>query len=121
MKTNQRLHVAQVCYDWEHSKSSSSSSSRSGGGSAPPLLDAKITGWNMRDKKVAASKMTFVRKADFSFEGDRKKNFVEIYKQSSYKCVSCLLIVIIMMIITLLLFCLSCSFSYLSISLSLLL
>ena len=29
--------------------------------------------------------MTFVRKADFPFEGDKKKNFVEIYKQSYYK------------------------------------
>ena len=50
-----------------------------------PLLDAKITGWNLRDKKIASKKMTYVRKQNFPFEGDRKKNFVEIYKQSHYK------------------------------------
>ena len=46
-----------------------------------PFLDAKITGWNIRDKKIAKGKMTYLRKANFPFEGDRKKNFVEIYKQ----------------------------------------
>ena len=28
--------------------------------------------------------MTFLRKNNFEFEGDRKKNFVEIYKQVRY-------------------------------------
>jgi hypothetical protein len=42
-------------------------------------------GWNMRDKKTANEKMTFIKKEDFPFEGDRKKNFVEIYKQGTYK------------------------------------
>jgi hypothetical protein len=46
-----------------------------------PYLDAKITGWNLRDKKTAGGKMTYLRKNNFQFEGDRKKNFVEIYKQ----------------------------------------
>ena len=46
-----------------------------------PYLDAKITGWNIRDKKIATGKMTYLRKTNFNFEGDRKKNFVEIYKQ----------------------------------------
>ena len=46
-----------------------------------PYLDAKITGWNIRDKKIASGKMTYLRKKNFNFEGDRKKNFVEIYKQ----------------------------------------
>jgi hypothetical protein len=46
-----------------------------------PYLDAKITGWNIRDKKTAGGKMTYLRKNNFQFEGDRKKNFVEIYKQ----------------------------------------
>ena len=40
---------------------------------------------NFRDKKIASKKMTFVRKADFPFEGDKKKNFVEIFMQSYYK------------------------------------
>ena len=46
-----------------------------------PYLEAKITGWNIRDKKIATGKMTYLRKKNFNFEGDRKKNFVEIYKQ----------------------------------------
>ena len=50
-----------------------------------PYLDAKITGWNMRDKKTYNGKMTYLKKANFLFEGDRKKNFVEIYKQGTYK------------------------------------
>jgi hypothetical protein len=29
--------------------------------------------------------MTFLRKDNFPFEGSREKNFVEIYKQSSFK------------------------------------
>ena len=83
VETNQRLHVAQKCYDWEQEEAGAKAGS--GGHPPPPLLDAKITGWNMRDKKIASRKMTFVRKSHFPFEGDRKKNFVEIYKQSSYK------------------------------------
>ena len=39
-----------------------------------PLLDAKITGWNLLDKKIATKKMTYVHKENFPFEGDRKKN-----------------------------------------------
>ena len=49
-----------------------------------PYLDAKITGWNRRDKKIASSKMTFIRPKQFKFEGG-KQNFIEIYKQSSFK------------------------------------
>ena len=52
-----------------------------------PYLDAKITGWNIRDKKIASGKMTFLRKNNFEFEGDRKKNFVEIYKQVRYNMI----------------------------------
>ena len=84
IETNQRLRVAQLCFDWE--AATDSSNFKIGGSShVTPFLDAKITGWNFRDKKIASKKMTFVRKADFPFEGDKKKNFVEIYKQSYYK------------------------------------
>ena len=38
----------------------------------------------MRDKKIASRKMTHVKKKEFPFIGDRAKNFVEIYKQSTY-------------------------------------
>lgn len=51
----------------------------------PPYLDAKITGWNMRDKKISSSRMTYVKRNKFKFSGDRATNFVEIYKQSRYK------------------------------------
>ena len=107
--TNQRLHAAQICFDWSNSsnyplmsgqisntmveqvgtldqnKDSIDSASVKREDSYYPFLDAKITGWNMRDKKIANGKMTFLRKDHFPFEGDRKKNFVEIYKQGTYK------------------------------------
>ena len=35
----------------------------------------------MRDKKIAGGKMTFIRKQDFPFTGDRATNFVPIYQQ----------------------------------------
>lgn len=78
--TNQRLHLAQTSHDWSGRKELN--------GSAPgtvPFLDAKITGWNLRDKKIHSEKMTYLRPPDFPFEGDRVKNFVEIYKQATYK------------------------------------
>lgn len=50
-----------------------------------PFLDAKLIGWNLRDKKVANSCMTYIKKNNFHFDADRKKNFIEIYKQSEYK------------------------------------
>jgi hypothetical protein len=52
----------------------------------PPYLDAKITAWNRRDKKIASFPMTYVKKDDFPFmKGDLKDNFVEIYKQGNFK------------------------------------
>lgn len=70
--TNQRLHLAYLSHLWEKRNE------------ATPKLDAKITGWNPRDKKIASAKMNFIRPSDFPFKGG-KENFVEIYKQSSYK------------------------------------
>lgn len=104
--TNQRLHAAQLCYDWSDSNNypllsgnyskitvdditnvekNEDIKETKKEDSFYPYLDAKITGWNMRDKKIANGKMTFLRKNKFPFEGDRKKNFVEIYKQGTYK------------------------------------
>ena len=80
--TNQRLHLAQVSYDWERDPALNGSAT---GGH--PFLDAKITGWNMRDKKVSNSRMDYVKKELFPFNGDKATNFVEIYKQSTYKYV----------------------------------
>ena len=51
---------------------------------SPPLLDAKLTGWNRRDKKVAGTPVTHVRPADFPFDAGRH-NFVPIFEQSRYK------------------------------------
>jgi hypothetical protein len=48
-------------------------------------LDAKITGWNVRDKKTHSEKMTHLRPKSFPFSGSKKENFVEIYKQGTYK------------------------------------
>ena len=45
--TNQRIHLAQLCYDWSHD--AALNGERTGGCA---FLDAKITGWNLRDKKV---------------------------------------------------------------------
>ena len=47
-------------------------------------LDSKITGWNSRDKKIHSEKMSYVKQRDFPFDGG-KQNYVEIYKQATYK------------------------------------
>lgn len=80
IETNQRLHVAQVSWEWEKEPELNGT-----GGNSEPYLDAKITGWNMRDKKLARHGMNYVKKENFPFNGDKGKNFVEIYKQSTYK------------------------------------
>ena len=80
---NQRLHLAHVSWQWERDPALNGSGG--GGDPAHPYLDAKITGWNLRDKKVAGKGMNHVIKENFPFNGDKAKNFVEIYKQSSYK------------------------------------
>lgn len=72
VSTNQRLHLAALSHQWSKRNED------------VPKLDAMITGWNPRDKKIAGTKMTFIRPDQFEFKGG-KENFVEIYKQSSYK------------------------------------
>jgi hypothetical protein len=84
-ESNQRLNAAQLSYDWSLDPALNGTPSDNDPDSHHPYLDAKIVGWNMRDKKIASGKMTFVKKENFQFDGDRKKNFVEIYKQSSFK------------------------------------
>lgn len=80
--SNQRLHLAQLGYEWDlHDR-------RAHNGVLPAgyvsHLDAKITRWNFRDKKVAGKEMTFIRTKDFSFTGG-PENFTPIYEQSAYK------------------------------------
>lgn len=78
-ETNQRINVAYISREWEDIPELN-------GTVGPKYLDAKITGWNMRDKKIANSKMTFVKPKSFRFnKPNLKENFVEIYKQSEYK------------------------------------
>lgn len=48
------------------------------------LLDAAITGWNRRDKKIAGQPMLCLDPRAFPFEGG-KKMYVPIYEQSAYK------------------------------------
>jgi hypothetical protein len=47
-ETNQRIHLAQLCHDWSHDPALNGKQADC----AVPFLDAKITGWNLRDKKV---------------------------------------------------------------------
>jgi hypothetical protein len=86
IETNQRLHVAQIAYDWSLDTTKNSAYIDAHGKSQlVPYLDAKITGWNYRDKKIASKSMTFVHPEEFPFDGRKKVNFVEIYKQSEFK------------------------------------
>lgn len=110
-ETNQRLRLALLSHEWsldptrnggvqvdipvrkrprleeelEQSDSQSAKvAARGCGVGGAPYLDAKITGWNLRDKKVAGVPMTFLRKSDFPFKGG-KENFTPIFQQSSFK------------------------------------
>jgi Glycosyl transferase family 90 len=81
IETNQRLYAAHLSYIWHNNSKTDPNVVES-----YPYLDAKITGWNLRDKKISSGKMTFLRSQSFPFTGD-KKNFVPIYEQSKYKYV----------------------------------
>jgi len=76
--TNQRIHLSQLSHDWDDP------SHRNCG-----LLDAKLVGFNGRDKKVANKKMTFLRTngpGSLPFDvGDKHR--VPMYKQATYKYV----------------------------------
>jgi hypothetical protein len=62
-----------------------------------PFLDAQVTGWNMRDKKIAGCPITFVDKGtvakELGYEDTRegrkdavgRHHFVPVYEQSRYK------------------------------------
>lgn len=72
---NQRLKVAQLSHEWKDDDEK---------GGEFPFLDAAIVGWNMRDKKIADSPMTFLRNTEFNFTAG-KHHFTPIYEQSKYK------------------------------------
>lgn len=79
--SNQRLHLALVSHNWEREAKAAT-------GQLPPdyvpHLDAKITRWNYRDKKIAGKKMTYIHTKEFPFSGG-PENFTPIYEQSAFK------------------------------------
>lgn len=79
--SNQRLHLALLGYNWEKEARGGSGKLSDG---YVPHLDAKITRWNYRDKKVAGKDMTFIRTNEFPFSGG-PENFTPIYEQSAFK------------------------------------
>eukprot|EP00594_Rhizosolenia_setigera_P016235 CAMPEP_0178955274 /NCGR_PEP_ID=MMETSP0789-20121207/9505_1 /TAXON_ID=3005 /ORGANISM="Rhizosolenia setigera, Strain CCMP 1694" /LENGTH=615 /DNA_ID=CAMNT_0020636869 /DNA_START=155 /DNA_END=2002 /DNA_ORIENTATION=- len=72
---NQRLRVAHYSHIWKDDPIK---------GGDEPYLDACIVGWNMRDKKIAESSMTFLKQKEFPFTAG-KHHFTPIYEQSKYK------------------------------------
>ncbi len=82
-KTNQRIRIAEIHHDWSNNPLYNGTNALMNEGK--PYLDAKITGWNMRDKKLPTQPMTFVTPQDFPFNGTKKANFIPIYEQSRYK------------------------------------
>lgn len=72
---NQRVKCAYLSNEWKDDPEK---------GGEEPFLDAAIVGWNLRDKKVAESPMTFLRASDFKFTAG-KHHFTPIYEQSKYK------------------------------------
>lgn len=81
--TNQRIGLSYVSYEWSLDDSKRVWDEKSN--QYFPYLDSKITGWNNRDKKIAAGPMTYIHDGDYPFSGSKELNFVEIYKQSQYK------------------------------------
>eukprot|EP00944_MAST-04C_sp_MAST-4C-sp1_P011734 g11734.t1 len=76
---NQRINLITMAHEYE---GNSKYNGKSGG---YPFLDAKGTGWNVRDKKLTYSpKVTYPRHDNFKFVSGRV-NFVPIYKQTDYK------------------------------------
>jgi hypothetical protein len=71
-QTNQRLHIAQLCHEWETGV----------GHPHKGYLDGGVVGWNLRDKKISSSAMTFIRSRSFPF---KLAQFTPIYEQSTYK------------------------------------
>lgn len=83
--TNQRIKLCLLGYEWEQTYKQEKASSEASGSifTVPPYLDAKITGWNSRDKKIAGTPVTFINEKDFPLSS--KNNFVEMYRQCTYK------------------------------------
>ncbi|CAM9418569.1 unnamed protein product [Discosporangium mesarthrocarpum] len=78
-ETNQRLALAWLSYEWSTSRQHNGAND----GTAR-LLDAAITGWNKRDKKIAGQPMRYLDTTTIPFPGG-KENFTPIYEQSKFK------------------------------------
>ncbi|TDH64850.1 uncharacterized protein CCR75_000450 [Bremia lactucae] len=89
IETNQRLHLAHLSNTWKkdskmNAEVKSAALNRDGVDKELPLLNAEVTTWNLRDKKIAGKPMTFLRNEDFNFEAGRQ-HFIPIYEQSKFK------------------------------------
>ncbi|KAG3243710.1 hypothetical protein PI124_g11468 [Phytophthora idaei] len=87
IETNQRLHLAHLSNTWKNDPSLNGEAEREAAGGDEelvPLLNAEVTTWNLRDKKIAGKPMTFLRHEEFIFEGGRQ-HFIPIYEQSKFK------------------------------------
>jgi hypothetical protein len=71
--TNQRLRLALLSHEW---------SAAAAAAAAPPLLDAGITSWNVRDKKRFGEPLCYIRPSLFPF---KKAPYVPMYEQARYK------------------------------------
>ncbi|KAF1332211.1 Glycosyl transferase family 90 protein, partial [Globisporangium splendens] len=78
--TNQRLQLAHLSNTWKHDPKLNGEEA----GDGVPLLNAEVTTWNLRDKKIAGKPMTFLRTEGLNFEGGRQ-HFIPIYEQSVFK------------------------------------
>jgi len=82
-ETNQRIKIAAIHHEW--SKMTDRNGKNPAMNDGFPFLDAKVTGWNKRDKKIASTAMTYVQPEHFPFDGRKAVNFVPIYQQAQYK------------------------------------
>ncbi|KAL4151888.1 hypothetical protein PRNP1_008825 [Phytophthora ramorum] len=89
IETNQRLHLAHLSNTWKTDPAMNGEAERDAATAdheqeLVPLLNAEVTTWNLRDKKIAGKPMTFLHNEDFIFEGGRQ-HFIPIYEQSKFK------------------------------------
>ncbi|DBA01658.1 TPA: hypothetical protein N0F65_010309 [Lagenidium giganteum] len=78
--TNQRLHLAHLSNTWKRDPEFNGEAA----GDHIPFLNAEVTTWNMRDKKIAGKPMTYLRSHEFIFKAGRQ-HFIPIYEQTTFK------------------------------------
>lgn len=78
--TNQRLHLAHLSNTWKNDPKLNGEEA----GDDVPFLNAEVTTWNLRDKKIAGTPMTFLRHESFIFKAGRE-HFIPIYEQTTFK------------------------------------